>query len=270
MKHTSTHDKVVNDQGFTPAEIIIGVILVAILATGVTVQAVKLMGRARDSAAQTTLRTAVAAAKAVYANMLPGGYNNYSGKAPVSGVIAGAAAAAVSSLNLEEPSANFEDYDTYVGTDLGDTPPRPQAIWVHVIADAAKELKRTGSDLDFSGKTNANGNINSIADVPEDTTITAGDLVRMGVISATGNSYCVILVGNDSHGRVTGEGWQAASEALTQDDKGADCGVEAVDTASYTANDGPAMFAEMPDTIGTDPKPSSVVDDSGIDKTYTK
>ena len=47
-----------DDAGFTPAEIIIGVILVGILATGVTIKAVQLMDQARDSAAQQTIRAA--------------------------------------------------------------------------------------------------------------------------------------------------------------------------------------------------------------------
>ena len=232
----------------------------AILATGVTVKAVQLMGRARDSAAQTTLRTAVAAAQAVYANMLPGGYNNYSGKAPVSGVIATANQAAVDSLNLEEPGITFEGVasTSYGGTSgLTSLTPKPQTVWVDTIADADSELENT-ADVPATGgwttSTNKNPNTSGVAlpAVLDDTAITAGDLVRLGVIAATGDSFCVILVGNDSHGRVSGEGWQATSEGARQGGYGADCG--------YNAGSATLEFHEMPKTAGTDTKPSAIVD----------
>ncbi|MDE0267746.1 MAG: hypothetical protein OXI96_01740 [Acidimicrobiaceae bacterium] len=213
------------------------------------------MGRARDSAAQTTLRTAVAAAQAVYANMLPGGYNNYSGKAPVSGVIAAANQASVDSLNQEEPGITFETLTAYQSTSLAGTAPKPQSVWVQTIADASTELKMPATAISaWTSSTNKNPNTPGVAmpAVAASTSITAGDLVRMGVIAATGDSFCVILIGNDSHGRVSGEGWQATSEGARQAGYGADCGAEAGSAA--------LPFREMPKTPGTDAKPSAIVD----------
>lgn len=107
----------------------------------------------------------------------------------------------------------------------------------------------------------------STADVLANTTITAGDLLRLGVIAATGNSFCVILISNDSHGRVTREGWQATSEALTQAGKDADCGA---DVGGETLSWDDKMFYAMPDTPGTDSKPSAIVDAVDTTVKYSK
>lgn len=110
-----------------------------------------------------------------------------------------------------------------------------------------KEFKTT-ADVTPT-QTNPNGSTRNITVIAQNTSITAGDLIRMGIVAATGNSFCVVLVSNDSHGRVTGEGWQAVNEALTQGGAGADCGTEGANSS----------FVEMPDTPGTDAKPSAIV-----------
>lgn len=130
------------------------------------------MGRARDSSAQTTPRTAVAAG-AVYSDMLPGGSTIIRIRNPT----------AILTLHAKNPN----------GHNTG--------------GREAKVLKNT--------------------------TVTAGDLVRLGIIAASGNSFCVILVANDSHNRVSGEGWQAVNEAYTQGAAGADCGAEATAINSF-------------------------------------
>ena len=116
-----------DDSGFTPAEIIIGVILLAILATSVVSQALELRQQAQDAAAQTTLRSAVSAARGTYSLTLPGGQNNFVAKnnlTSTASVISGATvnlrsqdgieAAAVDALSTQEPNINFVTYGSLV------------------------------------------------------------------------------------------------------------------------------------------------------------
>ena len=239
------------DAGFTPAEIIIGVILVGILATGVTVKAVQLMDRARDSAAQKTLRSADVAAQAAFSVILPGGQSNFASKQLKSNksidgssndYSSGANAAAMAALQAQEPGLQFTSYPVTGSDRLRNLTP-DGTVWLKLnnkeIANSA-EQKLTGS--------NPNGHTPRTKTVRGGLSIRAGEMIRMGIIAASGSTFCLITVADSSDGSVSGDGWQAVSELLTKSGKGADCGAE---LAQATSDD--AEFKEMPGTPGTDP-----------------
>ena len=193
----------------------------------------------QDSEALRTLRAAIAAAYAVYATMQPGGYNNFAGTVPdANGDIPNATTKALDALKGEEPNIAFQD--------IASKMVRPNRaallniVWVHVNETI---LDSDNTDILLTNYTNPNAFTRNSSPIAASTHIRAGDLIRMGTISASGSSFCVILVADDSHARVSGEGWQAVSAELTQVGYGADCGAEADPTS---------IWHEMPDTPGTD------------------
>ena len=240
------------DAGFTPAEIIIGVILVGILATGVTVKAVQLMDRARDSAAQRTLRAADVAAQAAFSVILPGGQSNFASKQLKSNKSIdgssndysdGANGEAMAALQAQEPGLQFTSY-TIVGVDgLKDLVP-DGTVWVEINN---KEISNTTKQK-LTGK-NPNGHTRRNTEVAKGVSIRAGEMIRLGIAAASGSTFCLISVADSSDGSLSGDGWQAVSELLTKDGRGADCGADfSVGTVSSDE------FKEMPGTPGTDPR----------------
>ena len=235
-----------DDAGFTPAEIIIGVILVGILATGVTIKAVQLMDQARDSAAQQTIRAAIAAAQGVYAIILPGGQNNYAGVPASTFGSTGQTAKATSESvkRLLEQAPNI-DFIAKGATKVSAWTNGAQSAWVVVNGETVD----SGTALATLG-TNPNGHGQDAA-VAANTKIRPGDMIRMGVVSASGSSFCVVLVADSTSGIVTGEGYQAVDQAQTQANAGADCGAEETAVAH--------IFKQMPKIVGTDPSMSSPI-----------
>ena len=60
-------------------------------------------------------------------------------------------------------------------------------------------------------------------------------MIWMGVVSASGSSFCVILVADSTAGAMTGEGYQAVDQAETQaGNGGADCGADIAPAAVMT------------------------------------
>ena len=103
------------------------------------------------------------------------------------------------------------------------------------------------------------------------TKIRAGDLIRLGIKSASGSSFCAILVADSSNGSVSGVGYQSVDEQGTIDGSGADCGAKEAYYGVVTSGTAPALthvcnatavttpgvtcehqFKEMPGTTGTD------------------
>ena len=255
-----------DDAGFTPAEIIIGVILVGILATGVTIKAVQMMDQARNSAAQTTLKTAASAAEGVFGIILKGGTSNYAGlnvdsagKLLVNGTAATALytdsvnKAMIENLNLQEPNITFlSTADTTANQfptgGLKDYAPDGR-VWTQVLGDKLE----TTSTVTLGGNNNPNRHQNRLygsSPGVKATAVRAGELVRMGIVSSGGSSFCVIKVADSIGGIISGDGWQAVNEEQTLKGAGADCGMEK--TPSTTDE-----FKEMPGTVGTDPTLSS-------------
>lgn len=231
-----------NDSGFTPAEIIIGVILLAILSTAVIAQALKLRQQAQDSAAMATIRSAVSAAQGVYAITLAGGTNNFAAEPSATATALGSDAATVAGkLAEQEPGLNFVAKATF--NDIKDATPNVNRVWVDI---PTTNLKVTGSQTiagsNPKGFTPALHGLN--AAVADNTNIRAGDLIRLGLVGASGSSFCAILVPDSSTGDVSGVGYQSVNETATLTGYGADCGL------NNTADN---QFHEMPNTIGTDP-----------------
>ena len=256
-----------DDSGFTPAEIIIGVILLAILSTSVVAQALQLRQQAQDSAAQTTLRSAVTAARSLYALTLPGGQNNFVGVRAGATTLADfahnseAEAAAVAALAVQEPNIQFKAYSSLSFTSgvsgrVQTLTPSTTTVWVQVPYNSQKNGANPVSISQFNpnGFSPSDGLIDT---VPADVNIRPGDMIRLGIVSASGSSFCAILVADSSDGTVSGAGFQSVSEKSTQAGYGADCGAadSSVNTAATSAS-----FKEMPGTIGTDPSLSRPVD----------
>ena len=259
-----------DDAGFTPAEIIIGVILVGILATGVTIKAIQLMDRARDSAAQKTLRAADVAAQAAFSVMLPGGQSNYASTAlKTTGTLDGTAvtnvytdAAAnlvISAIQDQEPGLSLKSFGTTANKLK--TMRADGQVWV----EANNATLKNGADASFSGSANPNGHSARTTTVKNGVSIRAGEMIRMGIVAASGSTFCVISVADSSDGSISGDGWQAVDELLTlsgTNGSGADCGADVSTTG--TAN---AEFYEMPGTPGTDPNLSQPVSNLTGNKT---
>ena len=249
-----------DDAGFTPAEIIIGVILVGILATGVTIKAIQLMDRARDSAAQKTLRAADVAAQAAFSVMLPGGQSNYASTAlSTNGRLddakdkdysEDAAKLVIEAIQDQEPGLSLKS--KLVGTaDTALTGMMSDGlVWVEVNN---KTIKNTTADT-FTGK-NPNGHSARTSTVKANVSIRAGEMIRLGIVAASGSTFCVISVADSSDGSISGDGWQAVNELLSLGGDGADCGG---DLSTEALSD--KEFAEMPGTPGTDPNLSQPVD----------
>ena len=248
----AARERPADDSGFTPAEIIIGVILLAILSTSVVAQALELRQQAQDAAAQTTLRSAVAAARGAYSLTLPGGQNNFIAMANMGNLSVDSAvqAAAVATLSLQEPNINFVTYASQAAamTALASTntgvlsymSPSTTTVWVHM---PGTELS-TSAQVSVSGTNPNKLTVGLLGTIAAKTKIRAGNLIRLGIVGASGSSFCAILVADSSNGTVSGIGYQSVDEAATIGKNGADCGA---------AETGDNQFKEMPGTIGTDP-----------------
>lgn len=259
-----------DDAGFTPAEIIIGVILVGILATGVTIKAVQMMEQARDSAAQSTLRTAAQAANGVFGIVLKGGTGNFAGLlveadttlgSKLVGLNGTAASGkysetviddAITHLEKQEPNVTFRNSheSSPAFPDLNAYPP-DGAVWVEV--NTARLKPTAAVTLADAGK-NPNKHDNRLGGasaISDKVAIRAGDLIRLGIVSAGGSTFCLVRVADSYDGIVSGDGWQAVNEKHTLAGMGADCGAEVADNE---------QFKEMPKTVGTDPTMSSPTD----------
>ncbi|MDE0195580.1 MAG: hypothetical protein OXP08_08520 [bacterium] len=223
-------------------------ILLAILSTAVIAQALKLRQQAQDSAAMATLRSAASAARGVYSITLPGGTNNFAadGTATAASLVgfsdvAAASAEAARLMQAQEPAINFIAKNTF-GTIKG-ADPNVSKVWVHLPSAALESTAAItvgGSNpKGFSATTHG-----LATTVPDDTKIRAGDVIRIGLVGASGSSFCSILVQDSSNGAVSGEGHQSVNESATLAGWGADCG------AFTSGND---IFEEMPGTTGTDP-----------------
>ena len=229
-----------NDSGFTPAEIIIGVILLAILSTAVIAQALKLRQQAQDSAAMATLRSAVSAARGVYSIVLPGGRNNFAADPAATAAAVNVTAARLKEkLEEQEPGIAFTDKTTF--GKIKDRTPDVNVVWVDLPATNAK-LAAAITSIDANPNGYSTG-LRTALDV--NTNIRAGDMIRLGLVAASGNSFCAILVQDSSNGQVSGIGYQSVNESATLAGFGADCG--AVGALTSTG------FKEMPNTPGTDP-----------------
>ena len=248
-----------DDAGFTPAEIIIGVILVGILATGVTIKAIQLMDRARDSAAQKTLRAADVAAQAAFSVMLPGGQSNFASAAIQDGAV---------DHKKTGAKAYSTDADTKVIKAIQDQEPGLSIKSFGITADALKGMASDGqvwievnnikislsaAVTAFSGA-NPNGHTARTTSLAKDLSIRPGEMIRMGIVAASGSTFCVITVADSSDGTISGDGWQAVEELPTLNGHGADCGA---DLSEADSADG--EFKEMPGTPGTDPNLSQPI-----------
>ncbi|MDE0268423.1 MAG: hypothetical protein OXI96_05225, partial [Acidimicrobiaceae bacterium] len=211
----------------------------------------QLVAQAQDSRILSTLRSIVAAARVVYSTMLPGGYSNYALTVPDdAGNISNATSHSVDALTNAEPYVVFQDKASFGELATRRTranTPNTVTVWVQVNETT---LDSGNNDIPITNHTNPNGSSGNTTDIPANTEIQAGDLIRMGVISASGNSFCVIMVNNSSNNRVSGFGWQSVSAELTRAGYGADCGAEADPTS---------IWHEMPDTPGTDLSLSTTV-----------
>ena len=247
-----------DDAGFTPAEIIIGVILVGILATGVTIKAIQLMDRARDSAAQKTLRAADVAAQAAFSVMLPGGQSNYASTALSNDgrlddtkdkdYSEDAANLVIAAIQDQEPGLSLKSFGTTANKLK--TMRADGQVWV----EANNATLKNGADATFSGSANPNGHSARTTTVKNGVSIRAGEMIRMGIVAASGSTFCVISVADSSDGSISGDGWQAVNELLSLEADGADCGG---DLSTDALDD--AEFKEMPGTPGTDPNLSQPV-----------
>ena len=246
------------------------------------------MESARNGAAQKTLRTALAAAGAVYGDVLIDGRSNYAGTKTQSKKIYGgsgtptapsaafpdttytddsASELAAVKLREKEPGLVFKDKAGF-GI-LESTAPDASTVWVSVNSEDIK-----AASVGALTGTNPNGHQGDATN-PDNTIIRAGELIRLGIISASGASFCVISVASSSDTRVTGEGYQSVSDTDTQRGAGADCGAETAATpaAHDTAGTGATPWAQMPNTPGTDrtlsAKPSSLNTAPGTAQIYS-
>ena len=241
-----------DDAGFTPAEIIIGVILVGILATGVTIKAIQLMDRARDSAAQKTLRAADVAAQAAFSVMLPGGQSNYASQkltadnrleATDKAYTEAAADLVIKAIQDQEPGISLKSKRGASAETALNAMASDGQVWVEVNN---KTIKNTAAQT-IAG-TNPNGHSARTSTVALGVSIRAGEMIRLGIVAASGSTFCVISVADSSDGTISGDGWQAVNELLSIGGKGADCGAD-ISTADLVQKE----FVEMPGTPGTDP-----------------
>ena len=196
-----------------------------------------------------TLRSALAAAQAVYdATILPGDKSNFATQAPDSnGQISGGTAATyhrahddivVDALKMEEPGITFQSKSDYGS--IASHPGSPDTAWVQINGTSTSPAAIIPpGELGI----NPNGYANNPREITTDLVIQPAQLIRMGVKATSGNSFCVIVVADSSTGQVTGTGYQTVSAEHTQAGFGADCGAEETDQNKWR---------EMPNTPGTD------------------
>lgn len=272
-----------NDGGLTPVEIIIGVTLLAILSGAVVFQAFRFIARADDSAARRSLQAAVTAADALRSESSTGEGRNFSGE-KIGADQAAVNKNAISNLSADLSGATFSAYGdgsfaykssgTPDGEVLKSSNGDAQELWVYVNKDPlglAAALNAPVVNLNH-------GADQGVIGLAKDAAIRPGNLIRIGVKSVSGSSFCGVIVTNgvvkpgsvqspaQPHSttslgtgaptvqRIQGTGWQAVDATATATDLsasakggsagGADCGQGALQTSD--------AFAEMPGILGTD------------------
>lgn len=206
------------------------------------------------------LRTAATAAQAVYGIVLPSGVGNFAAEPVSDGRIGGAVSAydgrasraAVEALVNQEPALVFQakaDYGDIAAkaADFRDNgAPMEPVIWVQVNG---VQIDSGDSGITLPGET-PNGYIARTTVIAPNTAIRTGDLIRLGVVTADGRSFCVIIVADSTGGAVSGDGWRGADAAFTAAGAGADCGSEAIGSDGASS---PEEYRSMPGTAGVDP-----------------
>ena len=230
---------------------------------------------AADSVAQANLRIAERAARGVYALTLPEAQNNFAGVYGTDSNVGGDAVddtdlaaeqKAIESLSQQEPDISFVPWSSIGGavesvmsgmavgsrddtTALSDArtaaEPDNSTIWVQMPYNTTATSHIVTIDSLNTGALSEDPLSDRLVDkIKANTRIRAGDVIRMGVVSTSGSSFCVIVVANSSNKSVSGVGYQSVSKEATVDGRGADCGA---------GSEGSDRFKEMPGTIGTDP-----------------
>lgn len=226
------------------------ILVVTIVLTATTISQVGKLGRPppEHSTASTTIRTAIAAANIIYDTTLPGGKSNFAAQAPDSNgrISSGTAATyhrahddiAVNALQWEEPAIDFQTKDDYGS--IASHPGSPFTVWVQINGTYTSP---TAAISPSQMGINPNGYNNNSGGIPTHLIIQPAELIRMGVKTTSGDSFCVIIVADSSTGQVTGVGYQSISTEHTQAGFGADCGAEETDQNKWR---------EMPNTPGTE------------------
>ena len=268
-----------NDGGLTPVEIIIGVTLLAILSGAVVFQAFQFISRADDSAAKRSLEAAVTAAQGVRNLSATGAGRNFSG-AKIGADQASVNSAAVTNISEQLSGASLQAYGagrfaiagSDAGTELSNSSGDAQELWLHVNHPKLTSVVLNSVKVENKSR----GDNPQLIKLPAGAVIKPGNLIRLGVKSVSGSSFCGVIVtdgtvasgstqggtaGTDSAiQRIQGTGWQAVDATQTTKplnnetaasgkggaQGGADCGQGAKKNADE--------FAEMPGILGTDTK----------------
>ena len=208
----------VGDGGLTPIEIIIGVVLLAVLSGVVVFQAFRFIAKADDSAASRSLEAAVAVVEIMGQLGSSGGGNLVGDPKPSTEI-------AITKLNEQLSGAKLTTLEQF-GVSLqgrstndrnfADVPGDAQSVWVNVPKSSTiprERLKRSdiGRGLNLAEHKNPNlgdpSNSYSVgkrfieAEYPEFPNgyvygfrVQPGNLVRVGVKSVSGATFCAISV----------------------------------------------------------------------------
>ena len=234
-------------RGVTLQEILIGIAVAAIVAGTSIVLGVRFLGTGQEGAARQTLQTAIIAAEANYARIVPGGSRNFAG-VDISSV-SDAATAYTAAASEEYTLMAVRTLNTQ-GEDLKFVP------WF----DTASECESDG-DWIAANKTKTGAEVDAFNSIPDNTTLpicvsadtqinlindhktiwvqvldtdttndmSAGQTLRLGTKAGNGSTMCAILVKRSTDSDNLGRGYQAVNED-TSTATPADCGLGAAAT----------------------------------------
>ena len=203
------------------------------------------------------LRAASSAANYAYGILLKSGSSNFAGTRlssdrTINGAISPydgkASEAAIETLTLQDPDLVFQtktDYGSIANKAediVSSRTPKKAIVWVQVNGTTIES-----GDSEIVIISSSPSEPNAVI-APNTAVIRSGDLIRLGVVTASGSSLCLIIVADSLGGYVSGDGWQFADAASTRAGHGADCGSEAISSNGASS---PHEYKEMPRTAGT-------------------
>lgn len=275
---TKRNHRLANDAGLTPIEVIVAITLIAILSGAVVWQVFSAVSKADDNEATLNLQSTVNALKRLRNITLTDGNRNYAAT-PASTTNTTThpnTEDAIANLRRELPNLNFLPYGTNGSDNFGelkDAEGDPKVIWVDLPKNEttlSKDLATSdGKYVEALNPQKLETDKTYIFVKQEGTAISAGDLIRVGLKSPSGATFCAVLAANGSAGsksgttttadqststdpekkikRFEGVGWQSVDVINTNNNKGATCGAAAADGTNKEN-----QFAEMPGTPGVD------------------
>ena len=207
------------DDGFSMMEVL-GVIAIGLILAGAAVVTVpRFLDRGRDASATASLTTAVTEARELYTRVVGTGRQNFTGRS-LPGTINSTTLTAQAVTELNAASTNLCYYSilattstcgsaTFTAADVGVSGTNAAIASGDRGQGAADEIRGMGTTAIWVHVTDGE-DWNSGGD-----DVRAGNMIRMGVASDSGATYCAMLVADSTVTGTAGAGFMARSEATS-------------------------------------------------------